>query len=229
MKIAKILTALILVLCMLLALCACGTSQENNEGDNEAEKTTVTTKVNPDLPDPPADDDDDGEETPDPVAQNVDDDISGRPVLKVDAENATAENLNMWGAGGASYAFDDDVSISKIGGDIPTSNSFTVSFRTLEPSTAEYYVFYTGGDTTIYPLRNPIAWTLYGSLDGETYTELDVVEDSDTSVCGLEVVDSVPFVYKLDNPAEYLFYKIEFTVIGTQFQLNEIQLIGSAG
>lgn len=224
MKSAKIIIALLLALCMVLAIAAC--TNADDKQDTPEETTTTTAKSNT-LPDPPSDDTDD-EPLPDPVAQNVDDDISGRPVIKVDPETAAVEGLNTWGDQVASCLFDDDTVGTKLGGDIASGDTFTLTFRTEAPSTAEYYVLYTGGDTSTYKDRNPISWIVYGSMTGESYTVIDNVEDSETSICGLEPDDSTPFTYKIDTPTEYLFYKIEFSVFGTQFQLNEIQLIGAA-
>ena len=226
MRQLKTIIALILALCMIAAIAACTAGTPDKEDDKKEENTTTTTKKQEDLPDlPPEGDDDD--DLPDPVAQNVDDDVSNRVVFTVVADSATVENLNQWGDQVASKLFDGDTVQTKLGGDIPKGDTFTLKFQTESPCTVEYYVLTTGGDTTVYPDRNPIAWVLSGSMDGETYTVIDNVEDTETLICGLEVEDSTPFTYKVDSPAQYLFYKIEFTVFGTQFQLNELQLIGA--
>ena len=70
---------------------------------------------------------------------------------------------------------------------------------------------------------DPKAWTLYGSEDGEFWTELDAREDVDFT--GREVTNT----YWFDNEDEYLWYKLEVTeshgtVYGFSLAIAELTL-----
>ena len=89
------------------------------------------------------------------------------------------------------------------------------------------YSFTTGNDTGTNPTRNPKNWILYGSNDGENYTEI-------TSVAGCTVLpkaNQTEYVFYLDTPVSYEYFKIDIDLSAQdtengehKFQLSEISL-----
>lgn len=232
MKITKIVLALILALCMVASIVACG-----NSGDD---KTTTTAAPGTNAPAQTTDGGTTapgtepatttGDSTDDPVpgdaAENVDvAKIEGLGRVPVDLESVTFnEEFKQWADGeSAVHAFDGkylEGSSSKIGG--TSQGTIILTFKTVVPVTAQYYAIVTGNDTQDSPSRNPSAWTLSGSKDGgENWTELDKVTNT-----GLEAVNYTVYAYEIDAPEEYQTYKIEITCDGGGFQLNEIMIMG---
>ena len=79
------------------------------------------------------------------------------------------------------------------------------------------YSLTTGNDST-YHGRNPKGWILYGSVDGMDYVELDRVEDFSDNF------SNEMYIYGIDNPGSYQYYKIEFLVNNHKFQMADIAL-----
>ncbi|MBQ7355404.1 MAG: hypothetical protein IJW62_07790 [Clostridia bacterium] len=145
----------------------------------------------------------------------------GLTKVTADAASATAEGFTgQWGDGGTANLFDGNTTGTKIGGN--TSGTVTVTFSLSEAATVTYYTLYTGGDTATNANRNPVAWTLYGEVDGE-WVELANVAASKTNVTGLEATNSTPYSYAVSNAKECVNYKIVFTT-DSAFQLNEMEL-----
>jgi hypothetical protein len=77
-------------------------------------------------------------------------------------------------------------------------NSVDISF--------DGYYYVTAFDSTVYPERNPISWTLYGSSDGTNWTQLSVVNDatipaSDETPTGtFGVIDPTPTPTPTETP-----------------------------
>ena len=111
-------------------------------------------------------------------------------------------------------------SMTKYEGNV--SGSTTVAFQTVEPGTAAYYAVYTGNDSASYTGRNPDSWTLYGSVNGVDYYEIDKVTNT-----GLENKNGYAYVYEIDTPKEYQYYKFELNKNG-YLQLNELILLADA-
>ena len=111
----------------------------------------------------------------------------------------------------------------KLEGNWP-GTSVTVTWETSEPTTVTAYTMATQDDGA-WPNRQPTAWTLYGSADGETYVALDSVSD-------YKVYNENNVYYDddflIENPAEYTYYKIEYTACAGNgyFQVGELILSG---
>ena len=135
------------------------------------------------------------------------------------SSTVSCTGLNAWGDGAATNLFDGNTASTKIGGG--TNGSVTVEF-TAEASTIRYYSLYTGGDTAQYPERNPVAWTLYGKVNGE-YVELAEIASTEEVYTGMGATNNTPYSYAVESPVECTEYKIVF-ITGSAFQLNELEL-----
>ena len=78
------------------------------------------------------------------------------------------------------------------------------------------YSLTTGNDST-YHGRNPESWILYGSNDGLDYEPIDKVSVSHN-------FSNEMYIYGIDNPGSYQYYKIEFSVNNHAFQMADIAL-----
>lgn len=100
-------------------------------------------------------------------------------------------------------------------------SDITVEWQMVDPSVITDYVVYTANDTDVYPDRNPIRWTLYGSADGKDYEVVHQVDDA-----GLPVTNYTPTAYTTGCTTAYRYYRLEMhTVKGAgTLQLSEICL-----
>ncbi|MBQ4591862.1 MAG: hypothetical protein IJP32_12120 [Clostridia bacterium] len=89
--------------------------------------------------------------------------------------------------------------------------------------TATGYEIVTANDNAANPGRNPGSWVLYGSNDGAAWTAIDTVEADNI----LQDVDFTTFIFAIDAPAEYSYYKFEATSIvgGGVMQISGINLL----
>lgn len=111
-------------------------------------------------------------------------------------------------------------------------------WTTFDPATGAYlqqqldtaskaygYYFCTGKDTASYPGRNPSAWTITASNDGENWTEIVSVTGDET----LERASMKYYYFWLDSATAeaYAYYRFEFLAIreGTVIQLAEAGII----
>ena len=78
------------------------------------------------------------------------------------------------------------------------------------------YSLTTGNDSTVFT-RNPDSWVLYGSNDGLNYKEIGKGSVSHNFSGEL-------YIYGIDNPGSYQYYKIEFSVNNHEFQMADIAL-----
>ena len=123
------------------------------------------------------------------------------------------------GSNSASKLFDGNHTGTKWEFGSSAGGDYQIAFKTTEVVTVANYVLFTGGDTETYSDRNPRSFTLWGSADGVTYTEIDIV-----TTTGLDAVNSTPYGYTVDTPKAYQYYKLTFKADGGYFQLNELQL-----
>lgn len=135
--------------------------------------------------------------------------------------DGTLSGLNPWGDGPATNLFDGDTTGTKIGGGVD-GGTVSLEFTSASAISATYYALTTGGDTASNSDRNPAGWVLYGKT-GSEWKVIDKVESTTTTSIGLAATNSTPYYYKVDAPASYSEYKIEFSC-GTAFQMNELQL-----
>ena len=78
------------------------------------------------------------------------------------------------------------------------------------------YSLTTGNDSTVFT-RNPDSWVLYGSNDGLNYKEIGKGSVSHN-------FSNEMYIYGIDNPGSYQYYKIEFSVNNHAFQMADIAL-----
>ena len=77
----------------------------------------------------------------------------------------------------------------------------TITYELVEPAVITNYAMVSAND---FPGRDPQTWTMSGSTDGETWTELDTrSEDFDQRFMRQE--------YELDNTEEYQYFQLEIT------------------
>jgi PKD repeat protein len=100
------------------------------------------------------------------------------------------------------------------------SNSVTVEFSAAKPYALKGYALISGNDA---PERDPASWTLEGSLDGATWTEIDNLSGQSFGSRGEKRTFEL-----LNNDTEYQHYRFSFsnapeTAAGI-FQLAEIEL-----
>ena len=96
----------------------------------------------------------------------------------------------------------------------------------LDTATKAYgYFFCTGKDTLEYPGRNPSAWKIEASNDGETWTEIASVSGDET----LERTSMKYYYFWFDEPTveAYSYFRFEFLAVreGTVIQLAEAGII----
>nr|MCR5705065.1 discoidin domain-containing protein [Eubacterium sp.] len=66
------------------------------------------------------------------------------------------------------------------------------------------YSITTGDDSATYTTRNPYAWQLYGSNDGTTWTQIDIVKEN-----GTQAVNFGVYTYETDIQEPYQYYQIQ--------------------
>lgn len=141
--------------------------------------------------------------------------IRYKKLATIDTNSISTAN----GSDSASKLFDGDHKDTKWEFGSSAGDDYQIAFKTTEVVTVANYVLFTGGDTETYSDRNPRSFTLWGSTDGVTYTEIDIV-----TTTGLDGVNSTPYGYAVDTPKAYQYYKLTFKADGGYFQLNELQL-----
>lgn len=107
-----------------------------------------------------------------------------------------------------------------------TSNyPISMTFRTKDEVIVAGYQLITANDTDRHGERNPVSWTIEGSIDGENWTTLTDVNDDTT----LEATKFVSYDFDLTDPSDEAYSYFRFTVKktagGGTFQLSELQLL----
>ena len=95
-----------------------------------------------------------------------------------------------------------------------------IYFQTATPVTITHYNMINANDTASFKGRLPRKWTLYGSLDGENWTEIDCKTNPSLSTGNYDVNS-----FTVNSPGSYQYYKLVF-VVGTtgNVQFSEMQL-----
>lgn len=88
------------------------------------------------------------------------------------------------------------------------SENITAQWSMTEAVTVNYYYFTTANDS---PERNPASWVLYGSADGNEWTELSKVEGATLPTDFFTDSDT----YTIENPQSFQFYKLNITAVAT--------------
>lgn len=95
-----------------------------------------------------------------------------------------------------------------------------ISWLMNSETTIGAYAMVTGNDSEEYSDRNPLAWTLYGSADGNQWQVIDAVSDGKLPAANFE-----PCVYEIDSPSAYRYYCLVIEGTGDGFQLCELILM----
>lgn len=91
---------------------------------------------------------------------------------------------------------------------------------------AAYYYFYKGAKVDMYTITSatvataPTEWTLSGSVDGESWTRLDVRTNQTFAW------DRYTRPFSIDSPGTYKYYKFEFTNEAEAVRVSELELMG---
>ena len=111
-----------------------------------------------------------------------------------------------------------DEGSNKYGGGVQNAG---VSWRMTRSVTVHAYAIYTANDVDEYPGRNPQAWKLYGSHDGEDWKVIHTVENGD-----LPTENYAGKVFEFENSTAYRYYSwaLDGVVEGDSFQLAELLL-----
>lgn len=95
-----------------------------------------------------------------------------------------------------------------------------VTFRLTEKKTLGAYRFRTANDTGLYPDRNPAGWVIYGSQDGENWTEVVPLTAGDK----LQGENHKWYSFETDNKEAWLWYRFCWQGTGYTFQLADLWL-----
>ena len=105
-------------------------------------------------------------------------------------------------------------------------NNF-VQFHSDVPVRPAAYAMTTAADTASYARRNPVSWTLEGSMDGadDSWTTLVTVTNSDH----LPAENCVEIFYPLTASGSYQYFRLNVTAVRSedQLQIAEFKLIGT--
>lgn len=95
-----------------------------------------------------------------------------------------------------------------------------IFFETDTPIKLTRYNFINASDTSNFKGRLPRKWTLYGSTDGNNWTEIDCEKNPSLSSDNFAIHN-----FTIDNPGTYQYYKLVF-VVGTtgNVQFSEMEL-----
>ena len=127
--------------------------------------------------------------------------------IHVESNSANADSENQQYQEGPEKAFDNNLdtkwySTGGLSGDAQQEFPAWVTVEYEEPVTTSQYAIVSGNDT---PARDPKAWNLYGSNDGEEFLLLD----AQTDVAFSNRIETKYF--PLDEEVSYKYYKFEVT------------------
>ena len=107
---------------------------------------------------------------------------------------------------------------NKYGGDAQNAG---VTWKMTRSVTINAYAVYTANDTDEYPGRNPKAWTIYGSDDGNDWKAVHSVQDAQ-----LPIENYTGTVFEINNSKSYQYYRfaLEEVEAGDSFQFSELLL-----
>ena len=107
--------------------------------------------------------------------------------------------------------------------DQPNLMPYSVTLDAGQATTFAEYGFTTGDDTSSYPSRNPVTWTLSGSNDGKEWTVLDS-RKNDRSLPDVDHQECRFRPTAASASKAYRYFRFEFSKMrgGTRIQLSEI-------
>lgn len=124
--------------------------------------------------------------------------------------------------------FNSEVPANLFDGNINTkmfnNGTGTIAWKTSRETTLYSYTLTTANDNETYTGRNPKSWILYGSTDGQNWTKIDTVKNSN-----MEDKNFTPYTFTVDSVGSYNYYKMDISALyGNSFQLSEISMNGCA-
>lgn len=93
-------------------------------------------------------------------------------------------------------------------------------WQTEEAVTLSAYALVTGNDNRDFQDRLPIAWSLYGSNDGDEWTLIDAISDGK-----MESLNFEPYVYELDSADAYSYFTLVVEETNGAVQLCEFLML----
>lgn len=214
-KLLAILLAVAMVACM-FCLASCDSGKEPAKETDPAATDAPTAEVTDPATDPATE----APEDPDPAYNDNYVLLTG----KVDTANVEGAGAKDDGSEDAVYLFDGD-SATKWCQIVKTEDgTTTIQWAMTKATKVDAYTFTSANDS---PERFPADWVLYGSNDGEEWTEVDTVEGATR----VEEFFTESGIFECDAPAAYTNYKIHFTKNGTEgtiiYQISELTLLGA--
>ena len=97
-----------------------------------------------------------------------------------------------------------------------------VTFRTTQPVSVQGFSVTTGGDTDVFPERNPQTFALYGSQDGSSWELISLVGYGH-DLLGAE--SEMEYAFPSQNTKEFRYFRFGFNN-NQLMQLSEVTLYG---
>ena len=211
-KLLAILLAVAMVACM-FCLASCDSGKEPAKETDPPQGTDPAT----DAPTEPATD---APEDPDPAYNDDYVNLTG----KVDTANVEGTGAKDDGSEDAVMLFDGDTQTKWCQIVDTEDGTTTIQWAMTKATKIDAYTFSSANDS---PERYPADWVLYGSNDGEEWTEVDTVEGAER----VTEFFTESGIFECDAPAAYTNYKIHFTKNGTTdriiYQISELTLLGA--
>jgi hypothetical protein len=141
-------------------------------------------------------------------------DVTGKAGITVSNENSGGASANE----GSPKVIDADYTTKFYTGSYSTSTNFWLQLTYPSAIEVNQYTLTSGNDASE---RDPKTWELLGSMDGSTWTQLDVQNNFTFS----ERLQTVTF--KVQHPDSYTYYRLHIIANngGTNFQLTEWRMI----
>ncbi len=106
--------------------------------------------------------------------------------------------------------------------DAPKEMPYKITLDAGKSIALKAYALTTAEDTHSYPMRNPIAWNIYGSNDCKEWKTVEQIKYSRK----LSDENEQTYFFKIQPQKQWRYYRFEFTRMteGTRIQLAEIEL-----
>ncbi len=144
-------------------------------------------------------------------------------------EDLSGDFDSVYESGTTVKGYDNQVPANLFDGDVTTkyfenAKSFSIAWKMNKDTTLYSYGLTTADDNATYKGRNPKAWILYGSRDGQNWDKIDVVNES-----GMQDENFKTYNFTVDRVTAYRYYKLDIKAsYGDSIQLSEISLKGAA-
>ena len=144
-------------------------------------------------------------------------------------ENLSVDFESVYENGTTAEGYENQIPAYLFDGDVTTkyfenTKACSIAWKMDKDTTLYSYGFTTADDNATYNGRNPKAWILYGSKDGENWDKIDVVNESE-----MEDVNFKTYHFTVDRVSAYRYYKLDIKAsYGDAIQLSEISLKGAS-